>query len=156
MNTKFSYRVRLSGLALFLSMLVFLPKAWADVTSDKIVAVVNARNPTSKLTKAEIKNIYLGNTGFWNGVVPMKVFGRPPEGPAGKTFIETVLGMNGQRYTAHWSARELAGQGVAPEKVGTADALAEKVRAAPGGIGFMLASEAWATPPAGVKVIELQ
>lgn len=150
---------RRAGLALLAcaALALALPiNVHADPGADAIVAVVNARNPTPSLTKAEIKNIYLGTTAFWHGVVPMKVYVRQADSPAGKAFIEGVLGMNSQRFAAHWSSRELAGQGVAPERVSSPDLLAEKVKGTPGGIGFMLASEAWTSPPAGVRVIALK
>jgi len=123
---------------------------------DKVMAVVNARNPTAAVTAAELKNIYLGNTAFWHGVVPMKVYARPVDSAAGSTFLSSVLGMNGQRFTAHWQSRELAGQGVAPPTVDSVDELAGKIKSSPGAIGFILASEAWSTPPAGVRIIEVR
>jgi len=128
----------------------------SEAQGDRVMAVLNARNPTQSVSKAEMKSIYLGTTAFWHGVVPMKVYARPVDSPAGNALLSGVLGMNGQRFTAHWQSRELAGQGVAPPMLHSVDDIAAQVKANPGAIGFILASEAWSAPPAGVRLVEVR
>ena len=128
----------------------------AQGAGDQIVVVLNARNPTKDINTKQLKNIYLGNVAFWHGVVPITVLSRPDTSDASKVFFDDVLHMSAQRFDGHWSSRQLAGQGVAPTVVGSAEDLAAAVKASPGAIGFMLASEAWGTPPDGLTVVELK
>lgn len=149
-------RRRLMGLvAGSLAVAAVSPVGWAQSSGDPIVVLLNARNPTRRLSQGQLKNLYLGNVAFWNGVVPVKLFVRPAEAGISKMFYDEMLKMSAQRFDSHWTSRQLAGKGVPPEVVPAADALAEKIRSVPGGIGIMLASEAWDAPPDGVRILEL-
>ncbi len=119
-----------------------------------VVLLLNARNPTSSVGRGETKNIFTGKTSFWHGVVPVKLFSRPTDSEAAKAFFQPVLGMSAQSFIQHWNKLQLAGKGVAPPQVAQAKDLAKKVAQVPGGIGFVLASEAWDID--GVKIIDLK
>ena len=54
---------------------------------DEIVVVVNARNPSTKITRTQLRSIYMGQTAFWHGVVPMKVVMRPVTSDASSVNI---------------------------------------------------------------------
>jgi ABC-type phosphate transport system substrate-binding protein len=136
----------------------WLLTADAYAGDDKIVVVLNARNPTQNLSTAEAKAkaIYTGQTAFWHGVVPMKVIARAKGSASANTFIEDVLGLSPQKYEELWAARQLAGQGIAPTAVGDVGEVLKLVAGSPGAIGFVLATEAWSQPPEGVKYVELR
>jgi len=145
-----------SGAAV-LALLTLSTAGVADAgDGDEVVVVVNARNPSTRITRGQLKSIYLGQTSFWHGVVPMKVVMRPVTSEPSQVFFEDVLGVSAGRYRQNWDAKQLSGQGVAPKEVGSADAVANMVRSNPGAIGFLLASEAWESPPAGVRIIPVQ
>lgn len=116
-----------------------MPEVYAG--NDPLVVVVNAKNPTKKMSKTELRNIYLGNTAFWNGSVPIKVLARPGSVPAGQALYNDVVEMQAQRFTQHWTSRQLAGQGVAPENVSGSSDVVAKISGAPGAISVMLKSE---------------
>ena len=123
--------------------------------ADELVVVVHARNPSKKVTRADLRAMLTGNKSFWHGVVPVKAVVRSPSGEAGKRLFADVLAMEPGQFSAQWSARQLAGQGVAPESVATAADVAARVAAAPGGVGVVTRDEATALP-ATVKVIPLE
>jgi hypothetical protein len=123
---------------------------------DAVVLVLNARNPTSNLSVGAAKNIFLGQTAFWNGTVPIKIYARPGSTSAGESFYGSVVQMPFNRFSQHWTSRQLAGQGVAPESVAGASSVADKIRKSPGGISFMLQSEVNEVGAAGLKVIPLK
>lgn len=151
--------VRCARLLLLLGLLAVLLRGeavTAGVGDDTVVVVLNARNPTQRMSRAEVKNLFLGNTAFWNGVVPVKLVIRAPDTSASTVFYGDILGMSAQRFDGHWSSRQLAGQGVAPQKAASPDELARLIRGLPGGVGFMLASEVWDVQPDGVRVLEIQ
>lgn len=122
-------------------------------SEETVVVLLNARNPTQTLSKAELSKIFLGQTVFWHGVVPVKVVVRPDSSLAAKTFYQSILGLTPQAFRKHWDEVQLAGRGVAPKALGTVDETATAVAASPGSIGFALASEAWKLSVKGVKVV---
>lgn len=147
--------MRRYGLASLVALALTGDVASAGEGQDHVVLVVNARNPTQSLTEAEVKNFFMGNVAFWHGTVPVSLIGRPPTSAAASAFFTDVLDTNAQRYEAAWQARQLAGRGVAPRAAAAPSDVAAAVAATPGAIGYMLASEAWTTPPAGVRIVEM-
>ena len=135
---------------------VFLTVAPADAADDEFVMVLNARNPTTTVSQAEVRAIYTGQRSFWHGVVPMKVFSRSPRSEASTGFIEGVLGTTTSRYEQDWASRQLSGQGIAPVPADSSEDVVASVAAFPGGIGFILASEAWSSGAEGIKIIEIE
>jgi ABC-type phosphate transport system substrate-binding protein len=125
-------------------------------SEEGVVVLLNARNPTQSLSNTEISKMFLGQTAFWHGVVPVKVLVRPDGNLAAKTFYETALGMTPQAFRKHWDEVQLSGRGVAPKQIASADEMAAAVAAAPGAIGYALASEAWKLNTKAVKVIQVR
>ena len=146
------YRFRL--ILLGVALAVALPATAVAGSGDKVVILLNARNPTAKLTKAQIQNFFLGATAFWHGVVPAKVIVRPATGEAGKAFYGPVLGRSAQGFAKHWDKLQLSGRAVAPTTARTVQDVAKAVAGSPGAISFALASEAWQL--SGIKVVELE
>lgn len=122
---------------------------------DRVLIMLNARNPTQNIGTADVKKLFLGQTAFWHGVVPVKVAVRPDSSEAARQFYG-LLGMTPQAYRKHWDELQLAGRGVAPKTIGTAQELAQAIGQIPGGIGFVLASETWSLQSRTVKVIEVR
>lgn len=136
------------------SLLAAMPAAAGD--GDHVVIVLNARNPTTAINKAQVKSIYLGQTAFWHGVVPMRVVMRPASASVTQVFLDDVLNVSASRYKQTWSTKQLSGQGVAPPEVGTSQDVAARVRSNPGAIGFLLASEAWELETQGLRIVEIE
>lgn len=141
-------------LVLIVSAGALSPSPSYSQDANEVVVLINARNPTSSLSKDQLRKLFLGTTGFWHGVVPVKVFVRPSQGDAAKAFFEPVLGKSPQAFAKHWDKLQLSGRAVAPITVGGAEDMAALIAKTPGGIGFALASEAWDL--AGVKVIPVK
>jgi hypothetical protein len=120
-------------------------------TGEEVVLILNARNPTQSLPKAELVKLFLGQTAFWHGVVPVRLFIRPDSSKAAQALYNPILGMTPQSFRKHWDEIQLAGKGVSPKSCDGIEALAQEVAKAPGAIGFGLTSEAWQL--SGVKVI---
>jgi ABC-type phosphate transport system substrate-binding protein len=124
--------------------------------ADGVVVLLNARNPTQSLSHAELSKMFLGQTAFWHGVVPVKLVLRPDGSMAAKSFYDTALGMSPQSFRKHWDELQLSGRGVAPKPLATPEEVANAVAQMPGGVGYALASEAWKLSNKGVKVIQLR
>lgn len=131
------------------------PAAAAPPDPDELVVLVHGRNPTPRITRAELRAMLMGNRFFWRGVVPVKPVVRSAHSAVGKRVFAEILGMEPGQYAAHWTARQLAGQGMAPESVAGALDVAARVSAAPGGIGVVSRAEVRVLPST-VKVIPLE
>lgn len=123
--------------------------------SNQLVVVLHARNPTRRMTAEQLKNLMLGNVAFWHGVVPVKVFVRPPNSPAAQVLFDKVIEMPASRFNEHWTAKQLAGQGIAPTVLSTPEQVAAEVAKVPGAVGVILQSEAWNAQLTGVNLIPL-
>jgi ABC-type phosphate transport system substrate-binding protein len=132
-----------------------LRTAAGDV-DEGIVVLLNARNPTQAISSADLAKLFLGQTVFWHGVVPVRALLRPDGSLAAKTFCDTALHMSPQAFRKHWDEIQLSGRAVAPKVLATADEVAQAVAQAPGGIGYALSSEAWKLNNKGVKVIQVR
>lgn len=153
-------RVRATRLGLAVFGLALAGGLWPALgparaqSDDAVVILLNARNPTQDLSKGDLNKIFLGQTAFWHGVVPVKVLIRPDGSQASKVFYEKVLSTTPQAFRKHWDELQLAGRGVAPRVLGSVEELALAITQAPGSIGFALASEAWTlNGNKGIKVI---
>lgn len=121
----------------------------------EVVVVLNQRNPTKSMTAAQAKAIYLGNTAFWNGTVPIRVISRTASSPAA-VFFDKVVEMSPQRFSSYWTSRQLAGQGVKPAEVESASTLVEQIKKNPGAVGFALRSELVGVDLVGLTIISLK
>lgn len=146
--------LRAALLVVFIA-LFFRSDAHAGEENDRVLIMLNARNPTQALQSADVKKLFLGQTAFWHGVVPVKVIVRPDSSEAARQFYG-LIGMTPQAFRKHWDEVQLAGRGVAPRANASAQELAQTIGQVPGGIGFVLASETWSLENRTVKVIEVR
>lgn len=135
------------------STLALAPTASGE--EGEVVVVLNQRNPTKTMTPATAKAIYLGNTAFWNGTVPIRVISRTASSPAA-VFFDKVVEMSAQRFSSYWTSRQLAGQGVKPAEVESVTTLVEQIKKNPGAVGFALKSELVGVDVAGLNIISLK
>lgn len=142
-----------SAVALSLAAVTADRPADAQESPNEIVAVLNARNPTRALTRAQVRAMLLGQSAFWHGVVPVRPFAPAPGSAAARVAYGDLLAMSASQFQQHWLARQLAGQGVAPPTVAGPQDVAQQVARAPGGIAVMLASDAWSLNAPGVRVV---
>ncbi|MEQ8281004.1 MAG: hypothetical protein RMA76_36515 [Deltaproteobacteria bacterium] len=145
------------GRCLIASLLFGMAATAAPDTAhaDEVVLLLNKRNPTKKIPRGKVVSMFLGNTAFWHGVVPVKLVVRGAKTDAGNAFYEPVVQMTGARYEAYWTSRQLAGQGVKPQSADTITRVVELLKKNPGAISFALASEVEGQDLAGVKVVKL-
>lgn len=143
--------------ALAALVLALAPERASSQQADgnQLVVVLHARNPTRRMTTEQLKNLMLGNVAFWHGVVPVKVFVRPPNSPAAQVLFDKVIEMPASRFNEHWTAKQLAGQGIAPTVLATPEHVVGEVAKVPGAVGIILQSEAWNIQLTGVNVIPL-
>ena len=61
--------------------------------------------------------------------------------PLRERFLQQVLGLDDDRYVAYWTVRRHVGKGVPPRELKNAAEVIEFVKATPGALGYVPASE---------------
>ncbi len=110
--------------------------AWAD----DLVVVVNENAPVQNLTAEEIKNIYLGEKGFW-GNTKISPVGYQDGAALQASFLDRVLSVSENVYKTYWIKRIFREGGMPPDKAGSVDDALRMVTQHSGGITFVPASK---------------
>lgn len=138
-------------LFLFMAMGATIYMNVANAGPNDVLVVVNASVSDAKVSKDDLRNIYLGNKKYWKGqqrIVPLQ---RSPSHAASSVFFKKILNMSSKEYRLLWRKKELAGEGVEPKTVAKADDILKKVAGRKGSIGYVLRSEY--KESSGLKVI---
>jgi ABC-type phosphate transport system substrate-binding protein len=139
-------------LALYkLSLLVVLLGAGSlpALALDGFVVIANNNVSAASLTPAALKDIYTGNTKYWDGGQNITI-----AYVADKTdgAIAQVSGMDGSSFKTFWQRLAFSGRGQQPKKADDAAALVSLVAATKGAIAIVPAD----TTLTGVKTIEVK
>jgi ABC-type phosphate transport system substrate-binding protein len=110
--------------------------AWAD----DLVVVVNSQAPVQKLTDKDIKDIFLGEKGFWGDVKIVPV-GYVDGAPIQNEFLDKVVNISENVYKTYWIKRIFREGGTPPKKAASAEEALSIVSRNPGAVGFVYASQ---------------
>ena len=119
---------------------------------DGFRVIVNAANPATSISKAELSRIYLKKRSAWDNGRPVVVVDQTERSTTRARFSVGVLGKDVPTMKAYWQASLFGGRGGAPIEQADDSKVAAYVAANDGAIGYISAS---APLPAGVKVIEI-
>lgn len=101
--------------------------------------VVNATNPTSKLSRQEVAAFFLKKVDKWSSGAAAVPVDLAEGAPARDAFTRQVLGKSLATVRAYWNQMVFSGRNVPPpEKPTDADVVAY-VKATPGAIGYVSA-----------------
>jgi ABC-type phosphate transport system substrate-binding protein len=134
--------ILVAGALVALSLAGAVVHAQAETKVEPIVAVINAANDAGKISKADLKNIYLGRQKTWSGGGTIRPYMRPTGAGAGFALLRNVLKMTPARFRHYWQELELSGQGTAPKSITTAKDVIDKVGAEEGAISYLTETEA--------------
>ncbi len=143
------------ALALLVLAMTSAPPTVAQPRQPRLWAVVHAQNKISYIDRGVMRNIYLGQTTFWDSNVRIRPYNRVHDGASGKVFFRDVLGMTPARYRYTWQKQQLSGRGVEPPIVVAPADLVAHVGSSTGAIGYLLDSEAGAVD-ASVRLIPIR
>jgi len=102
---------------------------------ESIAIIVNENGPLTHISKAEVREIYLGEIRFVEGIRIIPIHG--PEGPLKEGFLITVIGQPSKAYKLHWTRKVFQeGQSLPLVKVHPAEII-EWVKEQPGAIGYV-------------------
>ena len=129
--------------------------ASATIAQERIVAIVHPRNPVTRVSDADLRNMFLGREKFWEDGTPVQPYVRPESSDAGRLLHRQVLRMTPARFRHHWQGLQLSGRGTAPGSVSSGRSAIARVAAARGGLSIVTQTEARAAG-SHVKVVEIR
>lgn len=130
-------------------------RAHAQTKLEPIYAVVNQSAHVSKVSKSDLRNIYLGRRRTWGNGNAIVAFNRPPHTGAGLAFYRNVLGMTPARFRYHWHGLQLSGQATIPRTLGSANDVVVAVASTPGAVAYMTLSEVQRTAHLAGKLVKV-
>lgn len=115
---------------LALALCVFSTSAFAE-----IAIIVNKENPTTKLSPAFVKKIFLGKKKRFKGGKNISIIDHNG-GSSKEAFLSSVVKKNASQYKAYWSRIVFTGKGKAPVTLDESEVVA-KVASDPTFIGYV-------------------
>ncbi|WP_201258095.1 hypothetical protein [Piscirickettsia litoralis] len=101
----------------------------------KIVVIANPAGP-DKLTKAQVKKIYLGKSKKLGGK-KVEAINLKSGQETRNQFLSGVVGKNANQYKSYWARRVFTGKGKPPKEVGSESAVVSYVASHKNAIGFV-------------------
>lgn len=108
-------------------------------SAQRVVVVVNPKNPVARLNQQQLSRIYLGKLQAWdfNGQIqPVNPVDQRADSPLRAVFSQHVLRKSVSETAAYWRQELYAGRNVPPPEQTEADAL-ETVRTSIGAIAYV-------------------
>ena len=103
--------------------------------AESIAIIVNEHGPLIHISKAEVREIYLGEIRFVEGTRIIPING--PEGPVKESFLYSVIGQSSKSYKLHWSKKVFQeGLSIPPLKTHSTEII-EWVKEQRGAIGYV-------------------
>lgn len=116
---------------------------------DELVVIVNASNPHTRLSVAELRPIFLTTKRSWEFGPSIEPVNLPERSDQRRAFDKVVLGFDAEEAQKYWIDRRVRGDARPPRKLASPSAVVAHVAASSGGIGYVPASAV----DRGVKVV---
>jgi ABC-type phosphate transport system substrate-binding protein len=135
-----------------LSLLLFAMLSGHALAADNIVVVVSKKSPLTKLTNAQVKALYLGETRYAVPGVQVELHDRDRSTPIFKEFYSRLAAMSAKQVTVHWSRKVFTGEAPPPVRDSGDDAaVIEAIKDRAEAINYVY--EKSLSPSAKVKVV---
>lgn len=99
--------------------------------------IVNKANSVDGLSKAELHNIYLGNTSTWGNSKQIIIVDYIADNELRKNFSKDYLDLSPKRVSMIWIKASLSGKTVPPKVFHTEDEIIRFVSENEGAIGYL-------------------
>ena len=117
-----------------------------------IAVIVGPGVPVDNLSFAELRRIVLGDRQYWSSNLKITLLMRAPGARERDVVLKTIYQMSEAQYRQYWIAKVFRAEAAsAPRTVYSNDMAGELVKAIPGAIAFVDASQI----PAGLKVVRI-
>jgi ABC-type phosphate transport system substrate-binding protein len=117
-----------------------------------IAVVVRPDVPVDNLSFAELRRFALGDRQYWSSNLRVTLVMRAPGAHERDVVLKKLYQMSEAQFRQYWIAKVFRGEAASgPRIVYSSDMAAELVKAIPGAVAFVDASQV----PAGVKVLRI-
>lgn len=120
--------------------LVLLALAAPLFAAEPFQVIVHADNPTTEISRAELRDYFLGRATRWPHGAAVRPIDLPESSPVREEFSRAVLGKEIPAVRSYWLTMVFAGRGTPPVELETEDAVVAAVRSSPPAIGYVSAS----------------
>jgi len=93
----------------------------------EVAVVGNQDLPVANLSSHEVRRLFLGETRYWKGNVPVVLVVPPPGTHERAVLLHNVYRMNETQYKQYWISRILRGEAVTAPKTAESVAAAQKL-----------------------------
>lgn len=138
----------LAALALF----IWLPEA---AFAEPVAVIVNASNPVSSMSVAEVRKLYENDAVRWPDSKPVALFDLPVKNDARKKFSNAVHGKAPEEVTRDWANKKITNTAKNPPvTVSSAVVIQSKVSEDAGAIGYLSKTDVTSSKVKIVAVID--
>jgi ABC-type phosphate transport system substrate-binding protein len=103
----------------------------------QFLVVVNAANPVTAVSRAQLAEFLLGKATRWPHGAVVAPTDLPISSRIRQVFSKSVLGQPAAAVRSFWQQQQFAGRGQAPPQFATDDEILTYVRRTPGGVGYI-------------------
>ncbi len=120
-----------------------------QVAAGELFVIVNAANPVPKLSLREVVSLFTGRTRAFPTGQLAQAFDQEARSTVRARFYLALTGMDLARINSYWSRLQFTGQVQPPRAVTDDQAMIERIRHDPNGIGYVTVRP----PDADLKVV---
>jgi len=99
--------------------------------------ILNKSNPLEKISRATLRNIFLGNNTAWENGVRIQIVDFSADNTLRKQFDENILDMSPQKVGMIWVKVTLSGKSIPPKIVHGEEELKNFISENEGAIGYV-------------------
>jgi hypothetical protein len=127
-------------------VLIGLAVPCCATSSESIVVVANTQDPSIRLTRQEIRNLFMGNVLSYD----LKAVTLPPENQIRVLFNTKVVGLTESRIQSYWAQMRFSGRKKQPKELTSETLVIKYLQANPGTVSYVSAD---ADIPDGLTVL---
>lgn len=118
-------------------LLAALGSSAQDSTSFSVV--VNAANPVSGLTRAEVSKLFMKRTSRWDDGVQVKPVDQLESSTIRRVFSQEIHRKDVMEVKGYWATKVFSGTGTPPPELDSDESVLSYVRSNPGAVGYVSA-----------------
>jgi ABC-type phosphate transport system substrate-binding protein len=127
----------LRGRVVLTTCIVALAMVAPSRAAAQYVVVVNASNPTTALSRAELASFLMGKATRWAHGAVVAPSDLLVSSRIRQAFSKAVLGQPATAVRSYWEQQQFSGRGQAPPQFASDDEVLAFVRRTPGGVGYI-------------------
>jgi ABC-type phosphate transport system substrate-binding protein len=148
----FVHRPLIVALALVAAAGLSRPQPIAAQARGDLAIVVNAETPVTKLSFAELRQVFLGDKQYWTKDMPVVLLIRAPTSAERDAVLNVIYQMKEPQFKQYWIAKIFRAELSSPPKiVYSTESTVSLISSIPGAIAFMAAAEV----KPGLKVLRI-